>query len=167
MGRSRAGTTGGAVRPPLHGRGRDRTAGLVYLTVPVTRERDGRLALAGYPAFVGAPSSAPAQTPAETSEVDEPALATVVERALRNYLAASQEELAADLVEWRSRRRPDGLADARVDSRLSWSADHRSVLAIVRAQDARGALYTLAYEADVEELDGRWELSAIQVDPTA
>ena len=130
------------------------------------RERDKPMALAGYPAFVGAPSSAPAQTSAETSEVDEPALATIIERALRNYLAASEEELSADLVSGARVASTASLTLVSI-SRLSWSADHRSVLAIVRAQDARGALYTLAYEADVEQLDGRWELSAIQVDPTA
>ena len=143
------------------------TAGLVYLTVPVARERDGDLALAGYPAFVGAPASAPAQTPVETAEVDAPGLTSVVERALRNYLAASQEELAADLASGARVAVPTASLTLLSMPRLSWSADHRSVVAIVRAQDARGALYTLAYEADVEELNGRWELSAIQVNPTA
>src|SRR5262249_47929286 len=36
------------------------TAGLVYLSVSVTRGADGELELAGYPAFVGAPASGPA-----------------------------------------------------------------------------------------------------------
>lgn len=143
------------------------TAGLLYLTVTVARERDGRLALVGYPAFVGAPASAPAEEPAAGAEVDEPALTSVVERALRNYLAGAQDELSADLAAGaRVAVPPAALALVSI-SRLSWSADHRSVLAIVRAHDARGAQYTLGYEADVEELHGRWELSAIQVDPTA
>ena len=33
------------------------------------------------------------------------------------------------------------------------------------AQDARGARYTLAYELDVAEVAGRWEVAAIQMDP--
>jgi hypothetical protein len=49
--------------------------------------------------------------------------------------------------------------------RLSWSPDGRSVLAVVQAQDARGAQYTLDYEVDVEAIDGRWEISAVQMDP--
>ena len=143
------------------------TAGLLYLTVTVARESDGRLALAGYPAFVGAPASEPAELPVASSEVDEPALAAVVERALRNYLAASQEELSADLAVGARVAVPTASLTLLSISRLTWSADRRSVLAIVRARDARGAQYTLGYEADVEELHGRWELSAIQVDPTA
>ncbi len=37
-------------------------AGLLYLTVSVVRTAGGSLALGGYPAFVGAPASGPAQT---------------------------------------------------------------------------------------------------------
>jgi hypothetical protein len=143
------------------------TAGLVYLTVPVARDRDGRLALAGYPAFVGAPAAAPARIAAAGSEVEQARLATVVERALRNYLAASTEELSADLVVGARVAVPAASLTLLSISRLDWSTDRRSVLATVRARDARGAEYTLDYEADVEEVHGRWELSAIQVDPTA
>ncbi|HEX4482302.1 MAG TPA: conjugal transfer protein [Solirubrobacteraceae bacterium] len=141
------------------------TAGLVYLTVPVARERGGQLALAGYPAFVGAPAAAAGQLPAEAAEVDEPALTRVVERALRNYLAASTEELSADLVDGARVTVPTASLRLLSMPRLDWSSDRRSVLAVLRAQDARGAQYTLGYEADVEQVDGRWELSAIQVDP--
>jgi hypothetical protein len=48
---------------------------------------------------------------------------------------------------------------------LAWSSDRRSVLAVVQTRDARGARYTLGYEADVAELHGRWEISAIETDP--
>ncbi|MFI4984874.1 MAG: conjugal transfer protein [Solirubrobacterales bacterium] len=141
------------------------TAGLLYLTVSIGRTSDGSLALAGYPAFVGAPSSSPAQVAARPHEVGDPALATVVERALRNYLAASAGELAADLT-----------SDARISlpavglsllsmQRIDWLPDGRSVLAIVQAQDGRGAQYTLGYELDVALAQGRWEVSAIQMDP--
>lgn len=143
------------------------TAGLVYLTVSVVRRRDGSLALAGYPAFVGAPSSSPAQAPVRLPEVADPTLATVVERALRNYLAASANELAADLT-----------GDARVSlpriglslvsmQRVDWLPDRRSVLAVVQAQDGRGARYTLQYELDVARAQGRWEVAAVQMDPDA
>ena len=73
------------------------TAGLLYLTVGVLRSAQGGLALAGYPAFVGAPAAGPAQTLERLSDVGEAVLSTVVERALRNYLAGSSTELAADL----------------------------------------------------------------------
>jgi hypothetical protein len=143
------------------------TAGLVYLAVTVARERDAHLALVGYPAFVGAPAAEAAQSAAGGSEVEEPKLATVVERALRNYLAASGQELSADLAAGARVAMPAASLTLLSISRLSWSADRRSVSAVVRAGDARGAQYTLGYEADVEEVDGRWELSAIEVDPTA
>ena len=41
-------------------------AGLQYLTVSVVRTAGGSLALGGYPAFVGAPASGPAQTQAQS-----------------------------------------------------------------------------------------------------
>ena len=50
-------------------------------------------------------------------------------------------------------------------SRLDWSPDGRSVVAVVQAQDARGAQYTLEYELDVVRTQGRWEISAVDMDP--
>ena len=41
------------------------------------------------------------------------------------------------------------------------------MLAAVQAQDGRGAQYTLAYELDVARAQGRWEVSAVQMDPDA
>jgi Conjugative transposon protein TcpC len=140
-------------------------AGLQYLTVSVVRTASGSLALGGYPAFVGAPATGPAQTQTRLREVSEPALVTVVGRALRNYLSASSSELEADLT-----------ADARISlpamalslesvQRLDWAPGAGAVLAVVAAEDSRGARYTLAYELDVAQVQGRWEVSAIQMDP--
>ena len=140
------------------------TAGLLYLTVGVVRKA-GELALAGYPAFVGAPAATGAVAPAHLNEVEEPALETVVTRALRNYLARAESELDADLT-----------ADARVSlptqmfalqslGSLDWSSSGRSVLATLRARDERGAQYTLVYELGVRLSAGRWEISAIQTNP--
>ena len=56
-------------------------AGLLYLTVSVIRTPGGRLALAGYPAFVGAPAAGPAQAQTDDGglrDVSEPALSAVV-----------------------------------------------------------------------------------------
>jgi len=141
------------------------TAGLVYLTVSVGRTPDGSLALAGYPAFVGAPSSSPAQLAARPHELGDPALATVVERALRNYLAPAAGELAADLTR-NARISLPGVGLSLISmQRIDWLPDGRSVLAIVQAQDGRGAQYTLGYELDVALAQGRWEVAAIQMDP--
>jgi hypothetical protein len=143
------------------------TAGLVYLTVSVQRGRNGSLELANYPAFVGPPAYAPAQPPAHLREVTDPALQTVAERALRNYLAGSGSNLAADLT-----------SDARVSlprlgltlesiGHLHWAPDGSAVVASVQAQDARGVHYSLAYELDVARPAGRWEISAVQTEPGA
>ncbi len=142
-------------------------AGLQYLTVSVVRTAGGSLALGGYPAFVGAPATGPAQTQGRLREVDEPVLATVVGRALRNYLSASGAELAADLTSDARVSLPAVALSLESVQRLNWAPGAGAVLAVVLAQDARGARYTLAYELDVAQVQGRWEVSAIQTDPNA
>jgi hypothetical protein len=143
------------------------TAGLLYLTVGVMRTASGELALAGYPALVGAPASRPALAPGHAREVGEPELATVVERALRNYLAASAGELAADLAPGARVALPPLALKLESVNRIAWTPDGRSISALVHAQDARGVRYTLAYELDVVRTQGRWEIAAVQIDPDA
>jgi Conjugative transposon protein TcpC len=140
-------------------------AGLQYLTVSVVRTAGGSLALGGYPAFVGAPATGPAQIQGHAGEVNEPALATVVARALRNYLAASGSELAADLTADAHVSLPTAPLSLESVQRLSWAHGAGAVIAVVAAADVRGARYTLAYELDVARVQGRWEVSAIQMDP--
>jgi hypothetical protein len=143
-------------------------AGLQYLTVNVVRTAGGSLALGGYPAFVGAPATGPAQASSsqgQLREVDDPALATVVGRALRNYLSASGSELAADLTNDARVSLPAAPLSLESVQSLNWSPGAGAVLAVVQAQDARGARYTLAYELDVARVQGRWEISAIQMNP--
>jgi Conjugative transposon protein TcpC len=142
------------------------TAGLLYLSVSVARASDGELELADYPAFVGAPASGPALAQPELREVREPALQTVVERALRNYLAASGAELAADLTNDARVSLPAQALSLEAMPRLDWSPEGGgAVCAVVQAQDGRGARYTLAYTLDVDREAGRWEVAAIQMDP--
>ncbi len=142
-------------------------AGLLYVTVAVTRTSDGALALDGYPAFVGAPSAGPAQASAHLREVANPELATVVQRALRNYLAGSSSELAADLTGGAQVSLPGLALSLELMQRLDWAPGLGAVLATVQAQDTRGVRYTLAYELDVVRSQGRWEISAVQTDPDA
>jgi hypothetical protein len=141
------------------------SSGLLYLSVSVARTRAGTLALAAYPAFVGAPAAGPAQTPQHLREASDPALTRVVERALRNYLAGSASELAADLANGALVSLPT--MPLTLDSllRLDWSTDGRSLLAVVQAQDGRDVQYTLSYELDVAIVQGRWEVSAVQMNP--
>lgn len=142
------------------------TAGLVYLAVSVLRAQSGALELDGYPAFVGAPASASGAGGGELREVSDPALRTVVERALRNYLADSAAELAADLTSTARVSLPAQALSLESLQRLDFSPEGAQALsAIVAAQDARGARYTLAYALDVDRVAGRWEVAAIQMDP--
>jgi hypothetical protein len=75
------------------------------------------------------------------------------------------EELAADLTSDARVAVPDVRLTLESLQRLGWSTDRRSVIALVEAQDAHGARYTLAYEIDVAEVGGRWEVSAVQMNP--
>jgi Conjugative transposon protein TcpC len=143
------------------------SAGLLYLAVSVSRTLNGALALAGYPAFVGAPASGAAHPSGGLQEVSDPGLSTVVERALRNYLASALSELAADLSPGARVSLPAMALTLEAVQRLRWSAGGRSVVAQVQAQDSRGVQYTLAYELAVVREQGRWEISAVQMDPDA
>jgi Conjugative transposon protein TcpC len=140
--------------------------GLLYITVPVLHAPGGALSLAGYPAFVGAPRSAPAAPDAQAgAEVQEAALRTVLTRALRNYLAPAPSDLAADLAPGASVSPPSqGLRLEAVQS-LTWAEeDSHAVLTQVAVAGPGGARYTLAYEVEVQEQDGRWEIAAIQME---
>lgn len=142
--------------------------GLVYLAVPVLRQRGGALALAGYPAFVGPPTSTEA-APAvgEGEEVQDEALSTMIARALRNYLTPAPAELAADLTPGAKVSTPRlGLTLQGIQS-LVWAPGGGAVIAVLAASDAGGAQYTLAYEVDVQRSAGRWEISAIEMDPSS
>jgi hypothetical protein len=141
-------------------------AGLVYLTVGVVRESSGALALAGYPAFVGAPASSPAEGDAEGfTDVEDASLAAVVARALRNYLGGAGSELAADLTEAAKVSLPPLPLTLDSLQQLKWLPGGGSVVALLQASDRRGTRYTLTYELDVARVGGRWEVSAIQMNP--
>jgi hypothetical protein len=141
------------------------SAGLLYLSVGVERTAGG-VELTGYPAFVGAPSASPAGSfPQHAREVQDAQLRTVVERALRNYLAGAGEELAADLTSAARVSLPGISLVLQSLQRLDWTEADIAVLAVVQARDERGTQYELAYELDVARQQGRWEISAVQMDP--
>lgn len=142
--------------------------GLLYVSVSVIRRPDGSLALAGYPAFVGAPAISGADLqPLEGRGVNDAGLRTVVVRALTNYLAPAPSELAADLAPGAKVSTPRlGLTLESLLS-LTWARGTGAVIAVVDAAGAGRGRYTLAYELDVARADGRWEVAAIQMDPNA
>jgi hypothetical protein len=141
--------------------------GMRYVAVPVERTAAGSLALEGYPAFVGAPASVPANAPPRLSPVADRSLEVVVRRALSNYLSAATAELAADLTEGASVAAPPSPLRLISAQHPQWAPGGGSVLVVLQAADALGARYTLSYELDVARVQGRWEISAIETDPDA
>jgi hypothetical protein len=141
-------------------------AGLLYLDVDVQRDAEGALQLVGYPAFVGPPQAAPA-APTHGTEVDDQQLVTVIDRALRNYLAGSAGDLSADLAPQARVALPVLPLALLTVQHIDWTRGHAAVLALVTAQDQRGAQYALEYEVGVEALQGRWEIGAIQANEDA
>jgi hypothetical protein len=138
-------------------------AAVRYLAVAVATTVGGEEVLARYPALVAAP------VPARAAELDGAGLPTltnaaviaVLGRAARNYVDSSTDNLAADLA--------SGATVAPVASGLTMRSLLRlavessgAVLATVLAADARGDLFTLAYEFTVRQVDGRWEITRIQ-----
>jgi hypothetical protein len=137
-----------------------------YLSVDVVRGRSGELRLGRYPALVGPPliGRADALDSGAAGPVSDPGVTTVVERALRNYLAGSGQNLAADLTPNSVVATP---AQRLVLDRVEQLQVARGggVLATVGAHDSLGATYTLTYQVDLLRTDGRWMVGAIQTDP--
>lgn len=143
-------------------------AGLLYLSVDIVRGRDHALRLDGYPALVGAPLSAPATVAPEEGQRDvaDRGLRAKCQRALRNYLARAADNLNADLTADAAVALPGLSLSLHRLTDLQWAPDGASVLASVEASDEDGVSYTLRYELDVRRVDERWEIAAIQTDPT-
>jgi len=140
----------------------------VYLTVTVAHEPDGPLSLVGYPAFVGAPAISRDAPTVSRSAVEDAAVAAVVSRALRNYLAGSAQNLKADLAPGAAVTLPTLALRVRSVGRIDWlgRSGARAVLASVEAIDARGATYTLAYELGIA-IGERPYIDFIEVIPTS
>jgi hypothetical protein len=143
-------------------------AGLLYLSVDVARGHDHALRLDGYPALVGAPLSAPAAVAPEGQlrDVADRGLRATCQRALRNYLSRAGDNLNADLTADAAVALPGLSLSLHRLAGLQWAPDGASVFASVEANDRDGVSYTLRYELDVRRVDERWEIAAIQTDPT-
>jgi hypothetical protein len=138
------------------------TRAVRYLALAVGDNGGRAPTLLRYPALVGAPAVGPAGNldGAGLQTLDDPALAAVLERALGNYIAASGENLAADLAPG-ARVEPiaRGLS-LRSVVRLAVEGAHK-VLATVLATDPDGNAFTLGYEVSVTQVGGRWEITQI------
>ena len=138
----------------------------VYLAVTVRHRARPGLALLGYPSFVGAPLIGSAAEPSGPA-VEEAALRAVLDRVLRNYLAADAADLRADLAPGAAVTLPTFPLRVQRVARLEWIGHARSgaVLATLSAADGRGATYTLAYELGIQWRE-RPYVDFIEVIPT-
>lgn len=144
-----------------------RPDGPIYLSLTVRRDQDGALGIVGSPAIVGPPVSVPAQDDPTGRDVDDPDAVRVVTRALRNYLAGSGEDLAADLSPQAVVSLPVSPLMLERVTQLGWEEGaFRSVLATLTASSVRGEQLQLTYELALEQRQGRWFVAGIHNNPT-
>jgi Conjugative transposon protein TcpC len=123
----------------------------IYLSVPVDRARSGAIYLAGYPSFVGPPLTTTA-TPSQGGEpVDDSEVASLVRRALANFLAGDAENLSADLADAATVTLPTNHLRLEEVDQLDWveASEDGAVVATITATDPAGGAYTLRYEVGV------------------
>ncbi len=140
----------------------------LYLGVSVRHDPGRPLVLVGYPALLGAPAVDTSAAPVARIAVTEPGLLAVVERVLRNYLAAAAPNLKADLTADAAVTLPTARLHVQSVDQTLWVAGARSgaVLVTVTAADARGNTYTLTYELGIAYRE-RPYVDFIEVVPTA
>jgi len=137
--------------------------GLLHLSVPVRRDGQGALALAGHPALVGAPLTARSTALPARRSVQDPELERVAARAVTNYLAGDAEDLEADLAPGARVSLPALAFTVRGRPQVA-AAGEGGVLVTVRAASRDGAIWTLTYELAVTRQD-RWYVLAVQTFP--
>lgn len=143
----------------------DRSDGLTYLAVPVSRTRTGGWAVRQLPAIVGAPEPAKPEEPPDGMELDDPALEATVDRAARHYIEGEENDLQPDLAPGAAPRVPEQrLRVARLDA-ATWVVPRRRVAVIAQVRDAAGASLQLRYELGVVRVAGRWLVRDIQNQP--
>lgn len=147
----------------------DRDPGPLYLAVPVRRLASGELALASYPAYVGAPAVARAVSEPLRDSVEDPELAAMTERVAANYLAGALENLRADLAPKAAVSLPSITLELDAVEELVWAdaPDGEAVLATVSARGQGSGAYSLTYEIGVVKRGGRWYARWIEVIPTS
>jgi hypothetical protein len=142
------------------------TTGTLYLAVPVARSRDGRLSIPAYPAIVGPPAVDTKADPRSETDVDDVALRTVAERALRNYLSVNRSDLLADLTDDAVVSLPTDSFELNGVDDVTWVVQGRRIALEALATDGQGTRLRLRYELEVIKSD-RWFVRSIHVDPTS
>jgi hypothetical protein len=143
------------------------TAAPLFLAVTVRHEAGRPLSILGYPSLVGAPALTTTAPEASREPVSDRAVAEVVERVLRNYLAGSAAELRADLTDDAEVTLPTILLHVDRVSEIDWVAGPGSgaVLATATAEASGGETYTLTYELGIARRE-RPYVDFIEVVPT-
>ena len=136
---------------------------LRYLVVALAPAPGGGETLAHYPSLVAAPVPAPAGAldAAGLPALPGGALATVIDRALGNYLAGSTQNLAADLAAGALVAPAEPGLQIQAVQRLAVQSAGR-VLATVLVSDRAGDRLTLGYRVGARLDGGRWVLTSIQ-----
>lgn len=141
--------------------------GSLYLAVTVERDADGSLSVVGAPALVGPPVSGPAQPEPGGQELDDPDAERVVTRAMRNYLAGADDDLAADLSSEAVVSLPTIALSLERVTQVRWEdGAFQSVLTSVAVRSSTGEQLELTYELALEQRDGRWLVAGIHNNPT-
>ena len=135
-----------------------------HLAVPVTRDARGYMAVASYPALVGAPPVAGDARALEEDDVADGQLLKVAGRAVRNYLAGAADNLAADLDPAAVVSLPANEARVTAINDITRAGAGRVAVAVTAAVD--GAELELRYELEVIKRD-RWYVHSIATDPRA
>jgi hypothetical protein len=144
----------------------------LYLAVTVRHDRGRPIAMVGYPSLVGAPSVTTNEPAPARASVDDPAVAQVVERVVRNYLAGNAQDLAADLTPDAAVTLPTIALSLQVTDPLVWTGGgpgSGAVLATVTAADGAGTTYRLTYELGIAYPDAteRPYADFVEVVPTS
>ena len=140
--------------------------GRAALAVTVSRDVAGSRQVVGQPALVGAlPRASTTVRPVAGREVEDLDLATVVERALRNYLARDGADLRADLASNAKVVLPDRAQRVRSADPVAWVRRGTRVTTTVRVADRDRVEMTLRYELAVTKQAGRWLVRAIHTNP--
>jgi len=135
-----------------------------HLAVPVTRDPKGFMVVAAYPAIVGPPPTARGDEAPDEDDVADRELASVAERAVRNYLAGERENLAADLDASAVVSLP--VQPARVETIGGVTRAGRDRVAVALTARLAGARMELRYELAVVKHE-RWYVRSIETDPRA
>ncbi|HEX8752836.1 MAG TPA: conjugal transfer protein [Solirubrobacterales bacterium] len=148
-----------------------RDARVLYLAVPIVRDRAGEVAALGVPSIVAAPGRAGAvstERPQPLAGADAAAIGELADKFVPEYLADREASSLAYLLAPGAAVVPLGgvlTLDAvtGVTQLGSGEGPRRTVLASARVGDPEsGATYPVAYRLEVVKAGGRWYVAGVQ-----